>query len=73
LDELGELRDDGSLAWVEKDIVGVRNSAEEVEASTGFLKFVDVFDPDKLVIRQFSENLVGGRHLQFLTRAFMII
>jgi hypothetical protein len=67
LDELGELRDDGSLAWVEKDIVGVRNSAEEVEASTGFLKFVNVFDPDKLVIGQLPENLIGGRHLKFFS------
>jgi hypothetical protein len=65
LDEPGELGDEGSLAWVEEDVVGVRNSAEEVEASAGFLKFVDVFDPDKLVIGELPENLIRGRHLFF--------
>lgn len=53
----------GSLAWVEKDVVGVRNSAQEIEASTSFLKVFDILDPDKFVIGQFSENLVRGRHL----------
>jgi hypothetical protein len=67
LDELGGLGDDGPRPRVEEDIVGVRNSAEEVEASTGFLKFVDVFDPDKLVIGELPENLIRGRHLKFFT------
>ena len=58
---------DGPLARVEENVVGIRCSAQEVEASTSFLKFVNIFDPYKLVIGEFSENLVRGRHISFFT------
>jgi hypothetical protein len=60
---IGGLGQDSSLAGIEEDVVGVRNSAQEADASTGFVKFVNVFDPNVLVIGEFPENLVRGRHL----------
>jgi hypothetical protein len=63
----GELGEDGSITRIEKDVVGVRDSAKEIETRTSFLKFVDVFDPDKLVVGQLPENLIRGRHLSFFT------
>jgi len=65
------LGDDGSIARIEKDVVGVRDSAKEIEARTSFLKFVDVFDPDKFVIRELPENLIRGRHLKFSSPGFL--
>ena len=59
--------DDGPLARVEENVVGVRSSAQEVDAYKSFLKFVNIFEPNKLVIGEFSENLVGGRHISFFT------
>jgi hypothetical protein len=63
LDEFRLLGYDGALTRVKQNIVGIGNSAQEVEASTSLLKFFNVFDPNILVIRKFAENLVGGRHL----------
>ena len=54
--------DDGTFAWVEQNVVGLRARAKRGETSASFLEFVNIFNPDESVVGESSEDLIGCLH-----------
>ena len=78
----GGLRDHGTLRLtcdysscpgIEKNIIDIGACAKIREASAGFLKFLNVFNPNKSVIRKFFEDLIWCLHGRFGPRDLFFI
>ncbi len=52
----------GSCPGIEKNIIDFRACAKMREASAGFLKFLNVLNPNKPIIRKFFEDLIRCLH-----------
>src|ERR1700733_8977035 len=57
--------DYSSCPGIEKNIIDIGARAKIRETSAGFLKFLNVFNPNKSVIRKFFEDLIRCLHGRF--------
>jgi len=64
--------DYSSCPRIEKNIIDFRACTKMREASTGFLKFLNVFDPNKSVVRKFFKDLIKCLHSGLVPRDLFV-